>query len=74
MGSDSSSQAAEGVTVDTVRCFSGLDKPVIIGLEPHTDDKHADLDKFIVNLATRAKDGLVIITTSDELMRKLQIQ
>ena len=73
MGSDSSSQAAEGVTVDTVR-FSGLDKPVIIGLEPHTDDKHADLDKFIVNLATRAKDGLVIITTSDELMRKLQIQ
>ena len=72
--SDSGHQVVKDVTVDTVRRFSGLEKPVIIGLEPHTDEKHADLDKFMVNLATRAKDGLVIITTSDDLMRKLQIQ
>ena len=71
---DTKPPSAAGVTVDTVRDFSGLDKPVVIGLEPHADDRHANLDKFIVNLATRAKDGLVIITTSDELMKKLQTQ
>ena len=69
-----SNQATRGLTVDTVRRFSGLDRPVVIGLEPHADEEHADLDKFIVNLASRARDGLVIITTSDELMRKLQTQ
>ncbi|XP_076461245.1 schlafen family member 13-like isoform X2 [Babylonia areolata] len=72
--SDQTGQSSCDVTVDTVRRFSGLDKPVVIGVEPHADTDHADLDKFIVNLATRAKDGLVIITTSDHLMRKLQIQ
>ncbi|KAL8617715.1 hypothetical protein ACOMHN_053548 [Nucella lapillus] len=72
--SDGNGWSSSDVTVDTVRAFSGLDKPVVIGLEPHTDSNHAYLDKFIVNLATRAKDGLVIITTSDDLMRKLQIQ
>jgi hypothetical protein len=65
---------APAVTVNTVRGFSGLDKPVVIGLDPHTNDDHADLDKFIVNLATRARDGLVIITTSDELLQKLRSQ
>ncbi|XP_067657442.1 schlafen family member 8-like [Haliotis asinina] len=61
-----------GVTVDTVRRFSGLDKPIVIGLDPHVNEEHADINKFIVNLATRAKQGLFIITTSDEVLRKLQ--
>lgn len=77
---DVSEKAASGegapptsaVTVDTVRGFSGMDKSVVIGLEPHADENHADLDKFIINLATRAKDGLVIITTSEEVMQKLR--
>lgn len=62
------------VMVDTVRRFSGLDKPIIIGLDPHANSEHADIDKFIVNLATRAKDGLVIITTSEDLLKKLRDQ
>ncbi|KAK7478951.1 hypothetical protein BaRGS_00029818 [Batillaria attramentaria] len=73
-GEDKPDARVKDVTVDTVRRFSGLDKPVIIGLDPHANTSHADLDKLIVNLATRAKDGLVIITTSDELLRKLQDQ
>ncbi|KAK7109857.1 hypothetical protein V1264_013826 [Littorina saxatilis] len=73
-GTDDTRPTTQGVTVDTVRGFSGMDKSVVIGLEPHANENHADLDKFIVNLATRAKDGLVIITTSDELMKKLQAQ
>ena len=59
-------------TVDTVRRFSGLDRPVIIGLDPRINEEHADMNKFIVNLATRAKDSLVIITTSDSLLKKLR--
>lgn len=62
------------VMVDTVRQFSGLDKPIIIGLDPYADVNHADMDKLIANLVTRARDGLVIITSSDELMKKLQDQ
>ena len=50
------------MTVETVKRFSGLDKPTVIGVNPHVDDKHADLDKFVVNLATRAQDSLVIIS------------
>ncbi|XP_046372103.1 schlafen family member 8-like isoform X2 [Haliotis rufescens] len=60
-----------GMIVDTVRRFSGLDKPIVIGLDPRINEEHADINKFIVNLATRAKQGLVIITTSDEVMKKL---
>ncbi|XP_041370884.1 schlafen family member 13-like [Gigantopelta aegis] len=63
---------ADVVTVDTVRRFSGLDRPVVIGLDPRINEEHADMDKFIVNLVTRAKDGLVIITTSDSLLKKLK--
>lgn len=73
-GEDKADARVKDVTVDTVRRFSGLDKPVIIGLDPYTDASHADLDKLIVNLTTRARDGLVIITTSDELLRKLRDQ
>ncbi|XP_005096595.1 schlafen family member 13 isoform X2 [Aplysia californica] len=58
--------------VTTVRDFSGLDKPVIIGLDPHTNQEHADFDKFLLNLVTRAKDSLVILTSSDALLNKLR--
>ncbi|KAK6186067.1 hypothetical protein SNE40_008174 [Patella caerulea] len=62
----------EDVTVESVRRFSGLDRPIIIGLDPSINEDHADLNKFIVNLSTRAKDGLVIITTSKDLLKKIQ--
>ncbi|RUS74036.1 hypothetical protein EGW08_018210 [Elysia chlorotica] len=60
--------------ISTVKEFSGLDKPVIIGVDPYTNQSHADLDKFLLNLVTRAKDRLIILTTSDELMKKLSIK
>lgn len=60
------------LTVSTVREFSGLDKPVVIGLDPHTNEDHADLNKFLLNLVTRAKDSLVILTTSDQVLEKLK--
>lgn len=63
---------AKHLTVSTVREFSGLDKSVIIGLEPHINQDHADMDKFLLNLVTRAKDSLVILTTSDKMMDTLK--
>ena len=57
----------EGVLVDTVHRFSGLDKLAVIGVNPHVNEEHASLQKFLLSLATRAKDNLVIITTSDDL-------
>ncbi|CAC5380773.1 unnamed protein product [Mytilus coruscus] len=60
-------QMKEGVLVDTVHRFSGLDKLAVIGVNPHVNEEHASLQKFLLSLATRAKDNLVIITTSDDL-------
>ncbi|CAL1529274.1 unnamed protein product [Lymnaea stagnalis] len=69
-----STVSADGkhLTVSTVREFSGLDKSVIIGLEPHINQDHGDMDKFLLNLVTRAKDSLVILTTSDKMMGTLK--
>lgn len=60
-----------GVAIDTVRRFSGLDKAAIIGINPYVNEEHADFNKFILSLATRAKDNLVIITTSDNIKKQL---
>ena len=61
-----------GVTVDTVRRFDGLDKAAVIGINPYVNEEHADFRKFLVNLASRAKDNLIIITTSDSIREQLQ--
>ncbi|KAH9500557.1 hypothetical protein Btru_072253 [Bulinus truncatus] len=68
-----SSSPAKQLVISTVRDFSGLDRPVIIGLDPHINQDHANMDKFLLNLVTRAKDSLVILTTSDQVMEKLKI-
>lgn len=60
-----------GVEVDTVKEFSGLDRGTIIGVDPKVKADHADLDKFILSLATRARDKLVIISTSDDVQKEL---
>ncbi|GFR64910.1 schlafen family member 13 [Elysia marginata] len=67
------SSGNSSLLISSVKEFSGLDRPVIIGVEPHTNQRHADLDKFLLNLVTRAKDQLIILTTSDELMKKLSV-
>ncbi|KAI8783794.1 schlafen family member 13 [Biomphalaria glabrata] len=61
------------LVISTVREFSGLDKPVVIGFDPHINQEHANMDKFLLNLVTRAKDSLVILTTSDQMANKLKI-
>ncbi|XP_061184332.1 schlafen family member 13-like [Saccostrea echinata] len=61
-----------GVEVDTVKEFSGLDRGTIVGVDPKVNPEHADLSKFILSLATRARDKLVIISTSDVVQRKLE--
>lgn len=60
-----------GVAIDTVRRFSGLDKAAVIGINPYVNEEHADFNKFVLSLATRAKDNLVIITTSDNIKQQL---
>jgi hypothetical protein len=60
-----------GVAIDTVRRFSGLDKAAVIGINPYVNEEHADFKKFLLSLATRAKDNLVIITTSDNIKQQL---
>ncbi|KAL4231483.1 platelet maturation [Mactra antiquata] len=60
-----------GVAIDTVRRFSGLDKAAVIGINPYVNEEHADFKKFLLSLATRAKDNLVIITTSDNIKEQL---
>lgn len=60
-----------GVAIDTVRRFSGLDKAAVIGINPYVNEEHADFKKFLLSLATRAKDNLVIITTSDNIKKQL---
>lgn len=60
-----------GIAIDTVKKFSGLDKAAVIGINPYVNEDHADFKKFILNLATRAKDNLIIITTSDNIKQKL---
>ena len=61
----------KGVAIDTVRRFSGLDKAAVIGINPYVNEEHADFKKFLLSLATRAKDNLVIITTSDNIKKQL---
>lgn len=61
----------EGIAIDTVKKFSGLDKAAVIGINPYVNEEHADFKKFILNLATRAKDNLIIITTSDNIKQQL---
>lgn len=60
------------VEVDTVKEFSGLDRGTIVGVDPKVNTEHADLNKFILSLATRARDKLVIISTFDDVQRKLE--
>ena len=61
-----------GVAIDTVRRFSGMDKAAIIGVNPEVNEDHADFNRFIVSLATRARDNLVIITSSETVKDKLE--
>lgn len=61
------SNMKDNVFVDTVHRFSGLDKSAVIGVNPYVNEEHANFQKFLLSLATRAKDNLVIITTSDNL-------
>ena len=61
----------ESVAVDTVRGFSGLDKAAVIGINPEVNEDHADFNRFILSLASRARDNLVIITTSDSVKEQL---
>ena len=53
------------VTVDTVRRFSGLERPVIIGFNPRVNEKNANFNRFMANLASRATNDVIIITTKD---------
>jgi hypothetical protein len=62
---------AQHVTVDTVRRFSGLDRSAIIGLNPSVNEDHADFNKFMVNLATRARHNLDIRPASDDNYTRL---
>lgn len=66
-----SQKIERGLEVDTVKEFSGLDRGTIIGVDPKVNSEHADLNKFILSLATRARDKLVIISTSDDVQQKL---
>jgi len=59
------------IAIETVKKFSGLDKATVIGINPYVNEEHADFKKFVLNLATRAKDNLIIITTSDNIKQKL---
>lgn len=60
------------VMVDTLKGFSGMDKSTIIGINPDVNQKHASLDKYMYNLATRAKDSLVIISSNENSEDKLK--
>lgn len=66
------SGVTEPVTIDTVKGFSGLDKSTIIGVNPRVNENNADFDRYILSLATRARDSLVIITQSDQYHEKLR--
>jgi len=63
----------ENITMDTVKSFSGLDKPTVIGINPHCNEEHADFNKFVLSLATRARDNLVIISSSEIAQKKLKV-
>ena len=65
------SQEKANVTMDTVRGFSGLDKAAVIGINPEVNEEHADFNRFLLSLASRARDNLVIITTSDNVKEQL---
>ena len=57
--------------IDTVRGFSGLDKAAVIGINPEVNEDHADFNRFLLSLASRARDNLVIITTTDSIKEQL---
>ena len=59
------------VHIDTVRGFSGLDKAAVIGINPEVNEDHADFNRFLLSLASRARDNLVIITTTDSIKEQL---
>ncbi|XP_033756520.1 schlafen family member 13-like [Pecten maximus] len=59
------------ITIDTVKGFSGMDRSTIIGVNPRVNDDHADFNKYILSLATRARDSLVIITQPEKNQEKL---
>ncbi|XP_060064963.1 schlafen family member 13-like [Ylistrum balloti] len=59
------------ITLDTVKGFSGMDRSTIIGVNPRVNDDHADFNKYILSLATRARDSLVIITQLEKNQDKL---
>ncbi|OWF48453.1 schlafen family member 13-like [Mizuhopecten yessoensis] len=61
----------DSVTIDTVKGFSGMDRSAIIGVNPRVNEDHADFSKYLLSLATRARDSLVIITPSDKNQEKL---
>lgn len=69
---DSLMKNQQSVAVDTVRGFSGLDKAAVIGINPEVNEDHADFNRFIVSLASRARDNLVIITTSNNVKEQLE--
>jgi len=68
---DSVEKKAGGVAIDTVRGFSGLDRPTVIGIDPTVNEDHADFRRFLLSLATRAKDNLIIITSNGDIKHKL---
>ena len=59
------------VHIDTVKGFSGLDKAAVIGINPEVNEDHADFNRFLLSLASRARDNLVIITTTDSIKEQL---
>ena len=64
-------QEDKKMAVDTVKSFSGLDKAAVVGINPEVNEEHADFNRFVLSLASRARDNLVIITTSDSVKDQL---
>ncbi|XP_006820045.1 schlafen family member 5-like [Saccoglossus kowalevskii] len=55
----------EATTVDSVKHFSGLSKPVVIAVHPKINPQTGDYNKFMLNLISRASSQLIIISASD---------
>ncbi|XP_070541551.1 schlafen family member 11-like isoform X2 [Ptychodera flava] len=60
--------------INTVKHFSGLDKPIVIGVHPKVNPVTADFNKFMLNLASRASSELVIISADESDNSKLLTQ
>ncbi|XP_077992155.1 schlafen family member 5-like [Glandiceps talaboti] len=58
--------------VNTVKHFSGLERPVVIAVHPEINPSTADYNNFMLNLASRATSELVIISPSESELRQLQ--